>query len=99
MTTTWAQALDVFEQNLRQAKKQLEGHEPKPMRPWPPEDLVDEVFPRNLEARGRLLHEESEQIQGQLTELRDSLPVATKSRRRTRHPRTRPASHRVIRDL
>lgn len=99
MTTTWAEALDVFEQNLAQAKEQLAGGKPVAMRPWPPEDIVLDAFPRSLEQRGRLLHEESERVQCQLIELRDALPPASRARPRPRHPRTRPASHRVVRDL
>lgn len=102
--TSWAEALDLFEENLRQAKKQLAGLdlgqlENSPMASWPPLDLVNEPLPVELQARGHALFEESEAIQRRLKELKSEIPIGVQSRRRTHHPRVRPPSRRLIRDL
>lgn len=99
MTTSWADALDIFEVNLGEAKKQLAGIVPNPQREWPPTDLVNTALPAELRERGQLLFDESERLQVDLAVLRDTVPTVSSPRRRARHPRTRPASHRVFRDL
>ncbi len=102
--TSWAEALDLFEANLSEAKKHLAGIKTDPrdvelLASWPPADLVDEPLPAELQARGRALFQESEAIQLRLTELKEAVPVGAHSRRRIHHPRSRPPSQRLVRDL
>jgi hypothetical protein len=102
--TGWEAALDLFEENLQEAKKHLAGIDSDPLAidplpPWPPSDLIDQPLPPALRVRAQQLFEESERVQECLVELRDAIPSNAQGRRRTHHRRTRPASQRLVRDL
>ena len=102
--TGWEIALDLFEKNLQEANQHLAGIDSdplalEPLPSWPPSDLIDEPLPAALRARAQRLFDESERVQQRLIELRDSIPSNDNARRRTHHPRTRPASQRLVRDL
>ncbi len=102
--TDWETALDMFERNLQEAKKHLAGIDSdplaiEPLPAWPPPDLIDERLPAGLRVRAQRLFKESERVQERLVELRDAIPSNDHARRRTHHPRTRPASQRLVRDL
>lgn len=97
-STTWGEALDLFELNLNEAKKQLVGLESEPQIAWPPSDLVSGMVPEELRERGRRLFNESEHVQAKLKKARDEAAEAA-PRRHARHYRSKPASHRITRDL
>ena len=104
MSTTWEEALDSFAANLQLARKQLDDGvlgpaQPAPLINWPPDDLVDQPIPGGLRGRARELFDESLELQTELGKLRDAIPGDQQSRRRTRHSRSRPISHRFSSDL
>lgn len=88
--TSWADALDQFEDQLDQARITIDSDEEPRLAPWPPRNIEPVPVPTPLQDRARALLHRCYELEDEIVKRRDVLAAERRRSTKLRRSSTRP---------